>query len=119
MIANARNTRPIKLTEKDVTRVCKDYLELRQWHMVRINAGPFGAPGQPDYFAVRYRKPADVIWVEFKGGNGRIGPKQKLWIEAERLRGATVWVVSDISELIDLYEDRYGVEGQLRLEGRM
>ena len=103
------------LKERDITRTVRDYLELRGWRPVRINAGPFGKSGMPDFLFLHYQRRL-AIWIEFKGPQGRLSPKQKTWIDEERRRGAIVLVVRDIDELIRWYEERYGVEGQLRLE---
>jgi hypothetical protein len=116
---NARHNRPLKVLERDVTRTCREYLELRHWRAVRINAGPFGKAGMPDFLMLRYRRSApgqvEAAWLELKSERGRLGPLQKQWIEEERAKGAVVWVVSDVSELIGLYEAMFGREGQMRL----
>ena len=107
---------PFQCAERDVTRCVREYLELRHWRPVRINAGAFGKAGMPDYLFLRYRAPMDFFWVEFKAPGGRLGPLQQEWIELERRRwGARVYVVNDIHDFIRLYEAEYGREGQLRL----
>ncbi|MEN6533171.1 MAG: VRR-NUC domain-containing protein [Bryobacteraceae bacterium] len=102
------------LKERDITRTVRDYLELRGWRPVRINAGPFGANGMPDYLFLHYQRNL-CFWVEMKSPNGRLGPKQQSWIEAERRRGATVVVCRDIDSFFAWYEERFGKEGQMRL----
>lgn len=113
---NARNASPLKLAERDVTRTCREYLQLRGWRPIRINAGPFGSNGMPDYVFLHYAKRL-ILWIEFKAPNGRLGPKQVEWIEGERARGATVLIVRDYDDFCLWYERTYGVEGQQRLEG--
>lgn len=107
-------TSPAKLKERDVTRTVRDYLELRGWRPVRINAGPFGTNGMPDYCFLHYRRSL-ILWIEFKGPSGTLGPKQKAWIDGERVRGARVAVVRDYDVFREWYEGEYGAEGQMRL----
>lgn len=113
---NARNASPLKLAERDVTRTCREYLQLRGWRPIRINAGPFGSNGMPDYVFLHYQRNL-ILWVEFKAPNGRLGPKQEEWIAGERQRGAQVIVVRDYLALVEWYEKTFGVEGQQRLAG--
>jgi len=115
-VTPARNTKPLKLVERDITRTCREYLQLRGWRPIRINAGPFGSNGMPDYVFLHYQRNL-ILWVEFKAPNGRLGPKQVEWIEGERARGATVLIVRDYLALVEWYEKTFGVEGQQRLEG--
>lgn len=113
---NDRSNKPLKLAERDVTRTVKDYLLLRGWSPVRIMGGPYSVSGMPDYLMIRYRNPCQVFWLELKASHrGRLGPKQKAWIEAERRKGATVVVCGDVDAFISWYEGRFGQEGQLRL----
>ena len=112
---NARHASPAKLAERDITRTVRDYLELRGWRPVRINAGPFGKAGMPDFLWLHYKRGLH-FWTEFKAPTGRVGPLQAEWIEAERKRGATVLVVGDVDAFISFYEERFGKEGQGRFE---
>jgi len=113
---NARNASPAKLLERDITRTVRDYLELRGWRAVRINAGPFGKAGMPDFLWIHYQRRL-MFWTEMKAPGGRLGPLQSQWIEDERKRGALVLVVGDVTAFINFYEKTFGVGGQLRLGG--
>ena len=104
----------LNLAERDITLTCRQYLEVRGWRAVRINAGPFGKSGMPDFLFLNY-KTSDHLWIEFKAPNGRIGPKQREWIDDEVRRGAKVLIVSDIDWFINWYETAYGIQGQMRL----
>lgn len=103
--------------EAIVTRTVRDYLELRGWRPVRINAGPFGSNGMPDYCFLHYQRSL-IMWIEFKSPTGRLGPKQERWIANERARGARVVVVRQYEAFRDWYEGEYGAEGQMRLAAR-
>jgi len=115
---NARKASPLKLRERDITRTCNDYLMLRGWRPVRMNAGPFGASGQPDYIMLHYRRKL-ALWVEYKAGEGRLGEKQVEWIANERRLGALVVVVRDIDEFMVWYDRTFGQEGQQRMQLEM
>ena len=103
------------MKEADITRTVRQFLEYRGWSAVRINAGPFGKRGVPDYVFLHYGRRL-IVWIEFKGPNGRLSDEQSAWIMAERRRGATVLVVNDIDVFIAWYERNYGVDGQMRLK---
>lgn len=104
------------LCERDITQTVREYLELRGWRPVRINAGPFGKSGMPDYLFLHYSR-GEHLWIEFKSAHGRLGAHQRRWIDEERARGANVEVVNDIDAFFKWYEQIYGVEGQMRLDG--
>lgn len=106
--------KPPKLEEKDTTRTVREYLQLRGWRPVRINAGPFGANGMPDYLFLHYRRRLSM-WIEFKAPKGALSDKQAAWITQERAAGALVLVVRDIDEFFGWYEKFFGVEGQTRM----
>lgn len=104
----------LKVAEKHVTRVCREYLELRGWSAVRLNAGAFTRPGLPDYIFLDYQRPA-ILWIEFKAPGGRPSRVQ-LEVHAEiRRRGGMVWLIDSYEALVDAYEAAFGVEGQGRL----
>lgn len=108
----------VKIKERDVTKTVRDYMEYRGWRGVRLNAGPFGKKGQPDFLFLRYvagSLKAAAVWVEFKSPLGRLSPEQTAWIDEERRRGATCIVVRDFEEFERWYEKNVGTEGQMRL----
>ena len=108
----------VKLKERDTTRTVKDFMEYRGWRGVRINAGPFGKKGQPDFLFLRYiagSLKAAAVWVEFKSPRGRLSTEQTAWIDEERRRGATCIVVRDFDEFVEWYARNVGEEGQMRL----
>lgn len=124
---NDRNCRPPKVAERDISKTCIDYLKLRGWHCERQNAGPFGKGGVADYICLHYRRRTS-IWVEFKSPGDkrtcRCATKQRgkctVCLQADfaalvRGMGGTLLRVADVDAFIAYYEQRFGVEGQLRL----
>jgi hypothetical protein len=105
---------PAKLAERDITRTVKEFMELHGWRPVRINAGPFGKSGMPDFLFLHYGN-RWILWVEFKAPGRSPASHQRAWIDAERKRGAAVVVVDDIDEFIAWYERQYGRAIQPRL----
>jgi hypothetical protein len=136
-----------KLLEKQVAQQVRDFLRARGWRIVRtqfaFSPGSFstGEPGMADdlglFYADRDRAVALALWLEYKGPNDRrhctcqpgTGKQCKVcrqlaWHQRERLRGATVWVVSDFDFFATLYEKHFGwlhsgekAVGQLSLLG--
>ncbi len=94
----------LKIAERDITRTCREFLELRGWTSVRINAGPFGKSGMPDFLFLHYQR-SQILWVEFKAPSRKPSKKQAEWIEAERRKGASVLVVDDIDHFVAWYAE--------------
>jgi hypothetical protein len=122
----------MKLTEADVTKQCKDWLEARGWRGVRMNRGlmkraggatSFGEPGQPDWLFLLYRQSnealACAIWIEFKrpGVDARCicatkPPRKRCtacdqahWKMTERARSAEVWTIHSFEEFSEHYHE--------------
>lgn len=128
-----REFKPPKLSESDVTKQIRDFLEWRQWRCIRHNrsivtmpgAGivSFGEPGMPDLQFIRYVPTegipgaAIVLWLELKAtgkkaqcrcptkkpGQRCTACDQKNWKDRERKRGAVVWQIDSI----ELFEKMY------------
>jgi hypothetical protein len=110
----------MKLTEADIARTCKDFLELDGWRPIKMEpisrrewGRGTGELGQPDYLFLRYATNDEdwgdvytgpmgapyvtnynydeILWIEFKRRGGKAKAHQKAWQAAERARGALVW----------------------------
>lgn len=126
---NDRNASPLKVHERDVTKAVIDYLRLRGWHCERQNMGPFGKGGVPDYVAIHYRRHV-AMWLEMKAPSDRRKCRcaskkrgectvclQIKFSEMVRGMGGLVLRIADVDAFIAYYEQRFGVEGQMRLGG--
>ncbi len=61
---------------------------------------------------------AQVLWIEWKARDGKVGQKQKDWHTLERARGALVWVAKqDFPPTIDGFQDFYRKSGLLERKG--
>ena len=124
----------IPLSESDVVRQIRDFLQHRQWRMVRMQRtvvpGQFqsGEPGMADAVFLRYVPTALpgsalILWCEFKSPNDRRKCRcaqiqgtrkqcgvclQKRWRERERSRGALVWTVNDFIWFEQEYSRTFG-----------
>ncbi len=107
-----RAPRVPKISEADIQRTCTELLELDGWRALRTDpvsrrewGKGFGEKGMADYLYIRYADYADrspvwasqaqVLWVEYKSRRGSLKPHQKVWIDAERDRGAFVAVTGE------------------------
>lgn len=133
---NDRNSGRLKVAERDISKTCIQYLELRGWHCIRQNMGPFGKGGVPDYVAIHYRRHV-AMWLEMKAPSDRRKCRcaskkrgkctvclQAEFAELVRSQGGLVLRIADVSAFISWYESRFawyesrfGVEGQMRLGG--
>lgn len=128
-------TRP-DILEADVSSQVKDFLQAKQWRVVRhqrtVVPRQFqsGEPGIPDLQAIYYlgavRHGLTVtLWCEVKGPRdkrkcncvwrlkankrGKCGVcLQADWQARERSRGAQVWVVDELSNFITRYDAMFG-----------
>ena len=122
------------LSESQVSKQVRDFMEARGWRCLRFQRtvipGAFSSaePGCPDLSFTRYLDckvtgAALVLWLEMKSATDRRSCRclqnqgtrkrctvcdQKNWHQRERLRGATVWVVSDFSWFEELYFKHFG-----------
>jgi len=112
----------LKTKERDINNGICTLLALDDWHVFRMETvsrvewGKFtGEPGMPDILAIRYVPNteqwaiSDVLWIEGKSSSGRLADHQRLWIEAERKRGALVWIAGedfapDVDAFLELYK---------------
>lgn len=112
------------VTEAHVVEACVAYLQLDSWRALKqepISRREWGKGsgemGMPDWLFLRYQFPfhsdwpdipemrvvVEGLWVEFKRPGGKPKPHQVTWAEAERGRGALVWVVDSFEALKALY----------------
>ena len=104
--------KPPNLSEADIQRTCTELLELDGWRPLRTDplsrrewGKGFGEKGMADYLYIRYlchpgqldygHHQAEAMWVEYKSRRGSLKPHQKVWIDAERDRGAFVAVAGE------------------------
>lgn len=107
---------PLKLTERDVTRQIRDFLEWRQWRALRqqrtVIPGAFqtGEPGIPDFLFLRYLPDgmALALWVEMKAPGRKTAERQQQWRAREEKRGAVVVTVDDLGAFQSWYDEQYG-----------
>lgn len=131
------------LRERDIEKACSDFLALDSWRMLktdpvsdRARGKGFGELGMADCLYIRYalaprapirvrdmmgnlsRVEAQVLWIEHKKPGGKASPHQLVWIEAERARGALVWLAGvDFPATVDGFMAHYRASGLLRRNG--
>jgi hypothetical protein len=133
----------MKLTEAQIEKQCSDFLALDGWRSLKTDpcsnkewGKGFGEKGMADHLYLRYwnkgdpRGPvhgfrtrvydpqAEVLWIEWKRPGGKAAPHQRVWIEAERARGALVLLAGeDFSATFDGFVSWYRASGLLRRAG--
>jgi len=106
-----------KISEADVQRTVKEFLELDGWRAIRTDpvsdrsrAKGFGELGMPDYLFIRYDPSildscdAEVLWLEFKRRGQKATTHQQAWHSTEQARGALVLTVGDIDRFTEWYK---------------
>ena len=83
----------LKVTEKDIRGVCRDYLRLRGWFVFHLLQGLGCFPGLSDLVAI---KDGRVLFVELKrpGKNIQSDPQKKFQSEIESAGGEYILVDS-------------------------
>jgi hypothetical protein len=124
-----RSKRAVTMSEAEMERTCTAMLVQDGWRSLktspvsrRARGVGFGELGMADYLYIRYRPPsdwqagmaglADVLWCEWKRADGEAAPHQLAWIEAERARGALVWLAGvDFEATPDAFWAHYKASG--------
>ena len=124
----------MNLSESQISRTVRDFMAAHGWRCIRFQRtvipGQFSSaePGCPDFGFIRYLEhgkilgAALVLWIEMKSATDRRSCRclqnqgtrkrctvcdQKNWHQRERLRGATVWIVSDFDFFEQLYDRHF------------
>lgn len=134
---------PLFLREKQIQKTVCDLLRAEGWRVFEFEQqfsekkrSTVGEKGMPDVLGIRYsaaqlrdfmtdlpwksRGSAEVLWIEMKridkrGRTTKARADQKLWHEAERARGALVWVAGeDFPATIDGFIAHYKASGLAR-----
>lgn len=107
--------------ERDLERAGSQLLQLDGWRLLKTDpcsdrrrGKGFGEIGMADCLYLRYQPAllATVLWIEWKAPGSQATAAQRLWIAAERARGALVWLAgADFPALIDGFLDHYRASG--------
>ncbi len=118
-----------KLSESNIQGACRGWMALDGWRLIKTDLPQLRGmgvqeKGMADDLFIRYggfllgfvNTPAsEVIWIEWKSKTGVHGEKQKEWQQAERARGALVWVAKqDFEPTIEGFQDHYRKSGLMR-----
>lgn len=105
--------------ERDLERAGSRILQLDGWRLLKTDpvsdrrrGKGFGEIGMADCLYIRYwsdtRSTATVLWIEWKAPGGQATAAQRLWIAAERARGALVWLAgADFPASLGGFLDHY------------
>ncbi len=113
----------LKLSEADIERTSSDYLcKVEGWRKLKTDpvsrrewGKGFGEKGMADALYLRYGKPPEVLWIEWKSLHGEVKPHQRDWHTAERARGAlTLMAGVDFPASIDGFLNWYRQSGLMR-----
>ena len=87
------------ITERDIPRVCKDYLEIKGWFVFHLLQGLGCYPGLTDIVAI---KDGRVLFIEYKKpSRGKQTEKQKIFqADIERAGGEYI-LVKSLEDLIE------------------
>ena len=87
----------IKLTETDIKRMLKDYLDIKGWFNFHLMAGMGSYKGAPDMIAI---KDGRVLFIEAKRQNGKQSEYQKDFQKVIELSGGEYVLAKSIDDLI-------------------
>lgn len=106
------------LRESQVDDQIVGFLESRGWRCIRLLAGTFksmdgrrfvvGAPtGIPDRLCIRG---AEFFLLELKAKDGKLRPKQDIWIRQARQESIPIHVVNDYDMFVRAYREQHSNE---------
>ena len=87
----------LKLTENDIKRMVKDYLNIQGWFHFHIMQGLGSYPGIPDIIAV---KDGQVLFIEVKKPTGKQSERQREFQQNIESHGGKYLIVKDVEDLI-------------------
>ena len=112
--------------ERDLEKACSDLLQCDGWRLLKTDpvsdrrrGKGFGEIGMADCLYIRYLRRAtgdsEVMWIEWKAPRGKPSGAQRLWIAAERARGALVWLAgADFPASVEGFLAHYQESGLMR-----
>ena len=86
------------ITEKDIRRVCKDYLEIKGWFVFHLLQGLGCYPGLTDMVAI---KDGRVLFIEVKKPGGKQSQFQKDFQTLIEAHGGEYILVKCLEDLIE------------------
>lgn len=95
--------KPKKITEKEITKAIREYLNFRKIFHWKVWAGLGSQPGVPDILAIHR---GVLIGIEVKTPRGRLSEKQAEFMAKMAHHGAIVFVAHsarEVEETIDRY----------------
>ena len=96
----------LKITENDVKRAVKDYLNIKGWFNFPLTAGMGSYPGLPDRIAVKNGR---TLYIEIKRPGGKQSDHQREFQHNIWLKGGQYFIVyclEDMIKVIDKIEGR-------------
>ena len=89
----------IKISETDIKRQIKEYLDIMGWFNFPILQGIASYKGIPDRIAI---KEGRILFLEMKRTGGKLSESQKLFQEKIENAGGEYYVIHSLDELIKI-----------------
>jgi len=103
------STKP-KITESDIQRQIKEYLQWHGWFVVKIHQSLGSYRGIADLYALKNGR---HVWIEVKTPTGRLSEDQKKFREDVLAHGGTYIVARAIEDVECICRNDKVFEGQL------
>jgi len=91
----------VKITENDVKRAVKDYLNINGWFSFPLTAGIGSYRGAPDRIAIKNNR---VLFLEIKRPGGRQSIHQQRFQKNIEEHGGEYYVVKSLDDLIKIID---------------
>jgi hypothetical protein len=95
--------KPKSISENDIKRQIKEYLDLRGWWNFPILQSLGAYPGLPDRIAIRDGR---ILFLEIKRPKGKLSEHQKKFQENMKRENAEYYVIHNLEELMKLLEEK-------------
>jgi len=93
-----------KITEKDIKKQVKEYLNLDGWFNFHILQGLGSFLGIPDRIAI---KGGRVLFLEIKKPGGKLSPGQIIFRDMILSHGGEYYMIDDLDRLIEVLNETY------------
>lgn len=92
----------VKITEKDIRRVIRDYLRVKGWFVFHLLQGLGCYPGLTDLVAI---KDGRVLFIELKRpGRGRQSDRQKKFQADIEMAGGTYILIDSLEGIMEVID---------------
>ena len=92
-----------KITEADIKKLCRDYLQIKGWFIFPILQSMGCYLGISDFIAI---KGSRTIYIETKSPRGKQSKEQEIFQQEIEMHGGEYWLIDCWEDILKMVNDR-------------